>query len=330
LGLRRGMMMAVGFWTFASVSHAFAGGFWTFATARATLGFGEGATFPGGLRTVMQTLRADLRSRGIAIAYSGGSLGAVITPIIITPVALRWGWRGAFWFTGMIGALWLLLWYFVSRRDDIKEASPRDNSTTSVPSLWDPRLWSFMVSYAFGGLPIAFVLYNTSLYLARVKGLDQATIGELLWIPPLGWEVGYFFWGWRADRAGLRHHGAYPAFLRYYLLLLLLSLPLAVLGEIQSVAIVMAALFFAMFVAAGFIIIPVAYATSTFSSAHAGYLAGLAAGAWSALVALVMPFFGHLFDRGEYSQAFLAAAAFPVAGTLLWWILSRIPQSAKA
>jgi MFS family permease len=38
-GLRRGMTAAVTSWTIASVSHAF---------ARAALGFGEGATFPGG------------------------------------------------------------------------------------------------------------------------------------------------------------------------------------------------------------------------------------------------------------------------------------------
>src|SRR5437016_398226 len=56
VGLRVGMTAAVSLWTLASVSHAFATGFQIFAAARGALGFGEGATFPGGLRTVMQTL----------------------------------------------------------------------------------------------------------------------------------------------------------------------------------------------------------------------------------------------------------------------------------
>ena len=47
------------------------------------LGFGEGATFPGGLRAVVQTLRPTEQARGIAVAYSGGSLGAIVTPIIV-------------------------------------------------------------------------------------------------------------------------------------------------------------------------------------------------------------------------------------------------------
>src|SRR5215471_10065845 len=90
-GLRKGMTAAVSCWTLASVAHAFAGGFWSFGAARAVLGFGEGATFPGGLRTVVQTLGPEHRGRGLAVSYSGGSLGAVITPLVVTPIFLGWG-----------------------------------------------------------------------------------------------------------------------------------------------------------------------------------------------------------------------------------------------
>src|SRR6185369_2681294 len=55
VGLRRGMTGAVSLWTLASTAHAFAQGFLSFGAARIVLGFGEGATFPGGLRTVVQT-----------------------------------------------------------------------------------------------------------------------------------------------------------------------------------------------------------------------------------------------------------------------------------
>ena len=88
VGLRRGMSLAVLFWTLASASHALASGFMSFAVARAALGFGEGATFPGGLRAVMQTLPSGARGRGIAVAYSGGSLGAIITPIVPKRLAM--------------------------------------------------------------------------------------------------------------------------------------------------------------------------------------------------------------------------------------------------
>lgn len=78
-GLRRGMTAAVAGWTVASVAHVCASGFWSLSLARATLGIGEGAAFPGGLRTVVWTLPPDQRSRSLAVSHSGGSLGAVVT-----------------------------------------------------------------------------------------------------------------------------------------------------------------------------------------------------------------------------------------------------------
>lgn len=322
VGLPGGMAAAVGFWTLASVSHAFAGGFWSFAVARAALGFGEGATFPGGLRTVVQTLPVHLRSRGIAVAYSGGSLGAVVTPLIVTPVAAWFGWRGAFWFTGLLGAAWLAIWWLVSRREQVRQ-SPEAAVDGSRARFTDRNLWAFMSAYALGSLPLAFVLYQGALYLNRALGLDQITIGKLLWIPPLGWEAGYFFWGWVADRTGLRRAGALDSFRLLFLLLALLSLPLGIGASIRSIPLLMGLLFFAMFIAAGFIIVSVAYATSTFSSGNAGFLAGLGAGSWSALVALAMPYFGRLLDQSAHGTAFELAALFPVMGWLGWRLLAR-------
>src|SRR5438874_5461772 len=56
IGLRRGVALAVAWWTIASVSHAWVAGFVGFAIARAFLGFGEGAVFPGAMRTALEAL----------------------------------------------------------------------------------------------------------------------------------------------------------------------------------------------------------------------------------------------------------------------------------
>src|SRR5262249_47562476 len=160
-------------------------------------GFGEGATFPGGLRTVVQTLPAEQRGRGLAVAYSGGSLGALITPLIVTPIFVAWGWKAGVWFTGVIGLAWVVVWGVLGGRPDIR--FPKQEATAGsgrAPRLNDAPLWAFMSAYALGGLPLGFILYSASLYLVNPMGCSQATIGKILWIPPLGWEVGYFVWGW--------------------------------------------------------------------------------------------------------------------------------------
>lgn len=325
IGVRRGMTLAVSLWTVASAAHAFARGFWTFATFRAALGFGEGATFPGSLRTVVQTLAPAERSRGIAIAYSGGSLGAILTPIVVTPVAARWGWTGAFWFTGLVGLLWIFWWIFLSRRPDIARpaALPAEASAEppgGAPSFRERRLWSFICAYALGAMPLGFVLYNASLFLTGKFHKSQVELGAVLWIPPLGWELGYFFWGWLLDRFTARGSRV-ETYQWLFGTLALLSLPLAATPHLESYALVLLELFFAMFLTAGFIIGGIAWATRMYSSRHAGFIAGLGAGSWSASVALVMPYFGRLFDQGRYDIAFLIAALFPAFGFAGWRML---------
>jgi ACS family hexuronate transporter-like MFS transporter len=325
IGVRWGMTVSVSLWSAASAAHALARGLVSFGAARAALGFGEGATFPGGLRTALQTLPAEKQSRGIAVAYSGGSLGAVVTPLIVTPIAQAWGWRAAFLFTGLVGLAWLALWQMVSRRADLRRRpGPAQARPGARPRFRDPRLWSFMCAYAWGALPLALVIYGGSLFLSHRLGLSQLEIGTLLWIPPLGWEIGYFFWGWLADRrtaAGMEANASFGPLLGAAGLL---SFPLALAPRLVSLPLVMALLFLAMFAASGFIILTVGWATRVYSADHSGLIAGLGAGAWSLMVAIIMPVFGRLFDQARFGAGFALASGFPALGFASWWALSRL------
>lgn len=317
LGLRLGMLLAVGLWTVASGAHAWAAGFLSFAALRLVLGFGEGATFPGALRTVTQTLPPENRGRGVALSYSGGSLGAIITPLLMAPVAALLGWRGGFLFTGAIGVLWLAWWSWLSRRDDIRALPVASEDQRPRVSFLDRRLWAFLSSYALGSVPLGFVLYYGALYLASPRfGLTQSQLGQVLWIPPLGWEVGYFFWGWVCDRLGGR------SIRNILALATVLSLPLIAAPYVRSLPVLMVQLFFAMFITSGFIIPSVHYATHTFSRAQTALIAGLGAGSFSAFIGVLAPQFGRWFDQQNYELAFLVAGLLPGVGFVLWMALT--------
>lgn len=322
LGVRLSMGAAVSLWTLASISHAFAGGVRGFLAARTLLGVGEGGGYPGAVRTVAQTLPPASHMRGIAIVYSGGSLGALLTPILITPVAAAWGWRAAFWFTGAVGTLWLALWAAISRRRDLDRPAVVVESS-DAPRWNDCRTWAFMSVFALGSTPIAFVLYQSSIYLSAVLHKSQIEIGYVLWIPPLGWEIGLYFWGWVTDRFA-RSAAPFQGLRLQFRFAMLLGLPLAAVPWVHSYLLTLVLLFLAMFVVSAFGIGAFAYANRHYSLKHAGLIAGLGSGSWSAVVASEMPVIGRLFDLHRYSIAFGLAALLPVAGYVLWRVLDSL------
>ena len=193
VGVRKGMLMAVAIWSVAAVSHAWVGygtaAFFGFAAARALLGFGEGATFPGGFRTAMDSLPPNRQARGIAISYSGGSLGAILTPFLVIPIAARFGWRAAFLVTGALGFAWLALWAKIAKPPYLP-LPVRKPAKIVWPNFLERRFWALICGYSLGAFALGPILYLTSLYLNRVFGVSQDNLKYYLWVPPAGWEAG--------------------------------------------------------------------------------------------------------------------------------------------
>src|SRR5215472_13228849 len=325
IGLRTGMLIAVGIWTVASVSHAWVAGLLGFAVARAVLGFGEGATFPGGLRTAADSLPPDRRSRGMAIAYSGSTLGAIVTPLLVTPFALAFGWRFAFLLTGALGALWLLLWSLVARPPWL---IPSRRTVKMVwPSLREKRFWMLFFGMGLGGAHLGTVLTLSPLYLNRVLGMSQAELGRILWAPTLGWGIGYYFWGWIADR----WVGGHQRPVRLYLLMAALSAPIVLVTHTDSRFAVLALFFWGMFTAVGFITVSLHVAARAYPGDQTGLVAGIGSGAWGAVQAAVLPLYGHWFDQRAYDLAWSSMLLLPLSGTALWlWISSLGPARYSA
>ncbi len=331
-------LIAVAVWSVASGSHGLMMGFVGMCVARGILGFGEGATFPAGLKTVTETLPAEKRSFGLGIAYSGSSLGASLTPLLITPVAMRWGWRAAFAVTAVLGLLWILLWLLlralgwyaappsaVDRAEEVLEATkPR----------WSRNLFATAAIYGLGAAPLAFGLYAAPLYLTRVLHLSQTTLGHLLWLPPAGWEAGYLVFG-RLSDARRRRDLAQGITRRPGAIFLLLSIAgfLIMLAPAAAtcsmpVAATMTLFFLQMFVAGGFVVFALADGMTMLPKEHSAFLAGFSISSWALVTGLLMPLLGHLFDLQRYNLTFWLVACLPPVGTLLWKLLSSARRAA--
>jgi ACS family hexuronate transporter-like MFS transporter len=315
IGLRLGMTISVVIWMASSASHSLVGTFLGFAVARAALGIGEGAVFPGGFRTAMDSLPPEKQARGVAVAYSGSSLGSILAPLLITPVAIAYGWRIAFLVTPALAFLWLLLW-----RGTVKTSSFVSHGQARrlmFPSPLERRFWSLVASYALGALPVGAITYLTPLYLSRAFGLSQAKLGWVLWIPPAGLEAGYFFWGWLADR--FARDNLRPVWL--FVTMALMTLPAAAIPLFHTAPIAIALLTATMFAAGGLVVVTLRTGALAYGKDQRSMAAGIASSSFSAAVAIVLPICGHLFDAHLYSRAFLIVGVLPLIGTTIWWLL---------
>lgn len=111
VGTRLGLGLAVAVWTVASALHATVVTPLQLGFYRFLLGFGEGACFPGVAKVASEWFPAKERALAVGIAIGGASLGGVLAPPLTIWLVGLFGWRGAFWATGILGALWVGCWF---------------------------------------------------------------------------------------------------------------------------------------------------------------------------------------------------------------------------
>jgi MFS transporter, ACS family, aldohexuronate transporter len=321
VGLRVGMLLAVGVWTAASMSHALMASFAGFALARAVLGVGEGGTFPGGLRTAVETLPANLRARGIALSFSGGTIGAVMMPLLLGPLAIQYGWKTAFMATGALGAIWLVIWALIARPPFL----PKSSHTTSKmawPNLRERRVWALMFSYALPAISPGPVLTILALYLAQRLQLTQADVNNVVWIPPLTWGIGYFFWGWAADRYAANN----PRPVGMFLLLTVVSLSLGLVTMTRSVPLAIGLISLSTFIGGGFQMVALKVGSYAFPREQSAMMSGIASGSWSLVNFILLQVIGprtSLMNNQQWETIFWIIALLPVVGVAVWMALSR-------
>lgn len=185
-GTRLAYAVAISVWSLAATGHGWARNVFQFGLARAFLGLGEGGNTPAAIKTFTEYFPQRERALATGIFNGGSSLGAVLAPLLVPLIALRWGWQAAFIGTGLLGFGWLLVWLWVyetpERQTRLSESERRyiqsDQDQTPTARLPWSRLLRYRATWAFVLVkfltdPIFwFYLYWLPKFLARQHGLD--------------------------------------------------------------------------------------------------------------------------------------------------------------
>ena len=119
IGIRKGFIIAITFWSLAAMGHAISGSVASFILWRVLLGLGEAANFPASIKTVAEWFPKSQRALATGIFNSGTNIGAFVTPFAVAWILTTLGsWRWVFILTGALGFGWLIIWLFTYKRPE--------------------------------------------------------------------------------------------------------------------------------------------------------------------------------------------------------------------
>jgi MFS transporter, ACS family, hexuronate transporter len=223
-GVRKGYAAAVGVWSIAAAAHSLVHTVLGFGIARVALGLGESGNFPAAIKTVTEWFPKKERALATGLFNSGANIGAMLAPLAVPWLTIRYGWQSAFLATGLISALWIIPWMIMYRPPrEHSRLSPAEfayiQSEPAEPAVKIPwasliplrQTWAFVIG-KFTTDPIWwFFLFWLPKFLSTRHHLSMA---DMAW--PLvivynsatlgsiggGWLAARFFrMGWNANRA---------------------------------------------------------------------------------------------------------------------------------
>jgi len=209
LNTRRGLSLAVIWWSIANILHAFARTPFTFGLFRGLLGIGEAGNFPGIAKSVAEWFPPKERAMATGIANVGSGTGALIAMPLVALIILKFGWQEAFVFTGAIGFVWVAVWlllyqppeknpFITTEELDYIHRGQKELDAevlTQEKGVWklvlrQANFWSIAIPRFLNEPAWTVVQYWIPLYLADQRGMDLKQIAMFAWIPFLAADAG--------------------------------------------------------------------------------------------------------------------------------------------
>jgi MFS transporter, ACS family, aldohexuronate transporter len=213
VGTRKGLSLAVAFYSVAAMMTSLAVGLRSFALFRFLLGAGESANWPGATKAVSEWFPKRESGWAVALFDSGSSIGGAIAPFLVLWVYHTFGsWRPAFIVTGALGFIWLLLFrklyrrpeehprlsaeereYILKGRADA-EANEGGRRLSYRTLLRLPQTWGIIIAKTLTDPVWFFITDWFAIYLVT-KGFKLEESLLAFWVPFLAADVGNFAGG---------------------------------------------------------------------------------------------------------------------------------------
>ena len=325
---RKMIAIMVFLWSCATIACAFARNYEELLIARAFTGLGESGYAPAAVAVIAASFPREKRALVTGIWDAFAPIGAAVGFLVGGYIGLHYGWRHAFGLVGLPGIILAVMYYFT--RDYRTVALDETAGAAAGPGLWNavkslfriPTLWFTYVAFAMNIAVTTPMLTWFPSYLNRFHGMDTQRAGNFTALLSLLLLIGAPLGGFLADRWMRRRANARLMLSAISSLVSALLLALAFLFP-QSPVFIPLILAFGVFSVA--FLAPAAAVIQ--DVVHPGMRAlayGLCVVCQHILGASWSPMLiGGLSDRFGLERALLAAPAFGIIATILFFIGAR-------
>jgi MFS transporter, ACS family, hexuronate transporter len=115
VGTKKILALLATTWALVQFATVFVTAFLGQLITRILLGAGEGPSYSTSVTSASKWLPPDRRAFGLGVLTFGSSIGPAVLVPWLTFLIVIVGWRSAFAFLGIIGALWVVIWVLVAR-----------------------------------------------------------------------------------------------------------------------------------------------------------------------------------------------------------------------
>jgi predicted MFS family arabinose efflux permease len=172
-------------------------------------GGGQAAQHPVGTSIITSKFSPQKASRALSVHYGMGYIGNIVSPIILSSIAIVMGWRQATYILAVVPLVAGLTLLYYLRGEESAEKSILD---TDKGNLWEDvksvfRVRSAMLivageAFAVGGTGMGVIITYTPLFLRRGLNVESLETSVVYSIAVIGGVVGTLVMGHLAQRLG--------------------------------------------------------------------------------------------------------------------------------
>ena len=313
-------------WSAVGFATGLAGSYEGLLGCRALLGFFEAGHWPCAVKATQLLLAPKDRSMGNSVLQSGTSIGAIVTPLVMSVLLTqeRGSWRPAFQLVGLAGFLWVIVWFALVRKDDLTAAAPAQTASTAP----DESFWQAIFSRRMLVIVVMIALINTAWQIIRawlpkflVEGRGYAE-SEMLYFNALFYvatDAGCIGAGLLTLWLHRRKLAVIPARkVAFFFCAMLSALTLGAAWLPKGLLL----LGLLLLVGAGALgVFPIYHAfTQDISARHQGKVTGIGGvAAWA--LSPAQKYYGRLIDKtGSFDLGFAIAGCLPLLAFLALWL----------